>query len=128
MRAAWVAALIAVTLAGCAGTLGDQASSGAQSASMSMPGRWVLTAPNAPICGMNFTAAVGAQQGSVVPEGGCPEKLYMSRRWTLDGAALTINDEDNQSLARFTFIDSRLQGQTSAGTSITLTRDIISAQ
>ena len=127
MRAAWIAAFIALALAGCAGTLGNQASSGAQS-DMSMPGRWMLSAPNAPICGMNFNAAAGAQQGSVVAEGGCPEKFYLSRRWTLDGGALTINDEDNQPLARLNFTDGRYQGQTSAGTPITLARDVIPTQ
>ena len=44
-----------------------------------MAGRWILAAPNAPTCGINFSGAPGVQQGTLLPEGGCPEKFYLSR-------------------------------------------------
>ena len=69
--------LIALILAGCAGgpsSLGDQTASTAPTPD-SMAGRWMLSAPNAPVCGMNFGSAPGAREGSIVPEGGCPEKF-----------------------------------------------------
>ena len=69
--------LIALLLAGCAGggSLG-----GSAAPDTGMAGRWILAAPNAPICGINFAGAPGARDGAVAPEGGCPEKFFMSRR------------------------------------------------
>ena len=65
-----------------------------------MAGRWILTAPNAPSCGMNFAGAPGAREGTVSPEGGCPGKFFLSRRWALEQDALVINDDENNPLAR----------------------------
>lgn len=87
-----------------------------------MAGRWILAAPNAPVCGMNFAGAPGARDGTVSPEGGCPGKFFMSRRWTLEQGALVINDEDNQPLANFSNAGGRFEGQSTAGFPVTLSR------
>jgi hypothetical protein len=111
---------IALLLAGCAaGTFGDPIPAAHPA---TMTGRWILAAPDAPSCGMNFGGAHGAQQGTVTPEGGCPGKFYTSQRWTLEQGALAINDNANQPLAHFTFANGRFEGQDTAGTAVTLAR------
>ena len=111
--------LIAFLLAGCAGggSLG-----GSAVPDTGMVGRWMLAVPNAPICGMNFVGSPGAREGAVSPEGGCPEKFFMSRRWTLEQGALLINDEDDQPLAKLSYAGDRFEGLSTAGTPVTLSR------
>ena len=46
----------------------------------------------------------------------------MSRRWTLEQGTLAINDEDNQPLANLSYAGGRFEGQSTAGTPVTLTR------
>ena len=87
-----------------------------------MPGRWILSVPSAPICGMNFAGSPDARAGTVSPEGGCPGKFFMSRRWTLDQGTLVINDEDNQPLAKLSNAGGRFEGQSTTGMTLTLTR------
>jgi hypothetical protein len=113
--------LIALSLAGCAGG-GSLGGSVAPAPDAGMAGRWMLAAPNAPVCGMNFAGAPGARDGSVSPEGGCPEKFFMSRRWTLEQGALLINDEDDQPLAKLSYAGDRFEGLSTAGTPVTLSR------
>ncbi|HZL39150.1 MAG TPA: AprI/Inh family metalloprotease inhibitor [Pseudolabrys sp.] len=118
--------LIASLLAGCAGTpLGDAAPA---AAATDTSGRWILAAPNAPTCGLNFGGLPGAQEGRVLPEGGCPGKFFTSRRWTLEQGALVINDDENQPLARLSFADGHYEGQATSGMPVTLTRQIIEPQ
>jgi len=119
-----VGALITLVLAGCAGerfSFSDNASA-AQAPDTAMNGRWILSAPNAPACGINFTGVPGAREGSVSPEGGCPGKFFMSRRWTTADGALIINDAENQPLAQLNFAGGRFEGQSTAGTPVTLAR------
>ena len=87
-----------------------------------MTGRWILTAPNAPSCGLNFGGAPGAQQGIVAAEGGCPGKFFTSRRWKMDQSALTISDQNNQMLARLDFDGAQFAGQATGGMLVTLSR------
>jgi hypothetical protein len=111
---------IAMLLAGCAtGKFGDSIPAAHPA---TMTGRWILAAPAAPSCGMNFGGAPGAQQGTVTPEGGCPGKFYTSQRWILEQGALAINDYADQPLAHFTFANGRFEGQDTAGTAVTLAR------
>ncbi|MEP7030590.1 MAG: AprI/Inh family metalloprotease inhibitor [Pseudolabrys sp.] len=112
--------LIALLLAGCASSPFGGSSTG--TAPQGMSGRWMLAAPNAPMCGMNFGGAASAREGSVSPEGGCPEKFYQSRRWTLQDTALMIVDDQNNALAQFNLAGARYEGQSTAGTPVTLTR------
>jgi len=113
--------LIALSLAGCAGG-GSLGGSAAPAPDTGMAGRWMLAAPNAPVCGMNFAGSPGAREGNVSPEGGCPEKFFMSRRWSLEQGTLAINDQDNQPLAKLSNAGGRFEGQSTAGTPVTLSR------
>ena len=116
-------ALIASMLAGCAGgQFGNAAPEAAQTLD-TIAGRWMLLAPNWPACGMNFAGAPGVRDGTVSPEGGCPEKFFMSRRWTFEQDKLTINDRENNPLAQLNFAGGRFEGKSTVGTPVTLTRD-----
>lgn len=117
-----VAVSIALTLAGCAGGPSLTSDAASPPAELVMPGRWMLAAPNAPACGMNFTAKPGATEGRVAPEGGCPERFFTSRRWTLQQNTLTISDDDNSQLAQLNFAGERFEGKSSTGTPLTLER------
>jgi hypothetical protein len=115
--------LLASMLAGCAGDpFGDTEPTTPSALTADMAGRWILAAPNAPTCGLNFGGAPGAQQGSVRPEGGCPGNFFTSRHWRLDQAMLAIDDDENQPLAQFSFAGGRFEGQTTAGMAVTLSR------
>jgi hypothetical protein len=128
MRAA-AGIFVAWLLAGCAGSpFGGAAPVAEATLDVDMTGRWILAAPNAPPCGMNFAGAPGALAGTVEPEGGCPGRFYTGRRWTLDKGALTINDDETQPLARLSFASGRYEGQATAGMPVTLTRQIIEPQ
>ena len=119
--AAAVCLALALMLAGCAS--GPSLLSGASTpAPESMNGRWVLTAPNAPPCGMNFAGATGALTGTIAPEGGCPERFYLSRRWAIGESGLTITDDDNNMLATMTFSGSAFSGTSAGGTPVKLSR------
>jgi hypothetical protein len=118
--------LIASLLAGCAGAPSGDTAPTATAADMS--GHWILAAPNAPTCGLNFSGAPGAQEGTISPEGGCPGNFFTSRHWTLAQGALTISDEDNQPLASLTVTGGRFEGQATAGMAVALTRPIIGPQ
>lgn len=86
-----------------------------------MDGRWILTAPNAPSCGLTFTAPSPAS-GSATPDGGCPERFYLSRRWRLADGTLIIVDADDTTLGTFRVNGDRFEGRSEAGTPLTLLR------
>ena len=119
--------LIALLLGGCAGgqgltTGGGAAAANAQAPETGMAGRWMLTAPNAPMCGMNFTGGAAAKTGKVSPEGGCPGNFYLSRTWALDQDTLVINDDANNALVRLSNSGGRFEGTSAAGLPVTLAR------
>jgi hypothetical protein len=87
-----------------------------------MVGRWILSAPNAPSCGMNFAARSSIAEGLIEPEGGCPGRLFMSRRWQLADGQLLISDRENAPLAQLQFADGSFQGQATDGSPLTLMR------
>ncbi len=89
-----------------------------------MTGRWMLSAPNAPACGMEFDGTPGKLQGSIVPDGGCPGNFFMSKHWafTQDTLKLTIADNKNEPLAQLNLSGEQFTGQSKAGTPITLSR------
>ena len=113
-------ALCALALGAC-GTVNDQTAQ-PQTTTDVMTGRWILAAPNAPTSGINFNGAPGVQQGTLSPDGGCPEKFYLSRSWALDQKTLVINDDSGQQLGQLTFANGRFDGQSAAGTPVTLAR------
>jgi hypothetical protein len=109
---------IALLPAGCAGGALENAAPAVAPAEMA--GRWILAAPDAPSCGMNFKGVAGANRGNVTPEGGCPGKFFTGAHWTLEQGTLAINDRANEPLAHFTFANGRFEGQDIAGTVVTL--------
>ena len=114
-------AIAALTLAAC-GSFGGQKAE-PQATTDVMAGRWILGAPNAPTCGINFSGAPGAQQGTLLPEGGCPEKFYLSRAWVLGQGTLTIIDDSDQPLAQLDFVNGRFSGTSASGMPVTLARE-----
>ncbi len=89
-----------------------------------MSGHWVLAAPNAPPCGMEFHGVPGQFQGTINPEGGCPGNFFTSKRWTFmqDTLTLTIADQNDQPLAQLSLGDGRFSGKSTAGMPVTLSR------
>jgi hypothetical protein len=118
------AVLAALMLANCSGErlFGD--SSPAQpDPTVTMTGRWILSAPNAPPCGMAFGApAPEAREGGIVPEGGCPGEFFTSRHWAFEQGGLIIKDQNNQPLAQLRSTNGRFEGTSAAGTPVTLAR------
>ena len=121
VRAA-IGVLVVLTLTGCAGEQLSLDSSAQTPVDDSMTGRWILSAPNAPSCGLEFGGAAGARAGSVAPDGGCPGNFYMSRRWAIEGGVLTITGQERQPLAQLKVVGTRFEGQSSAGMPVTLSR------
>jgi Protease inhibitor Inh len=77
---------------------------------------------NAPSCGLEFGGVPGARTGKIAPDGGCPGGFYMSRRWAMEGGALTITDGGSQLLAQFKPDGTRFEGQSTTGMPVTLAR------
>ena len=116
--------LVALTLTACAGeqlSLGSSAPAPAP-LDASMVGRWILSAPNAPSCGLEFRGPPDARSGTVAPDGGCPGGFYKSRHWAIEGGALTIAGDENQPLAQFRSTGTHFEGQSAAGIAVTLAR------
>jgi hypothetical protein len=113
-----------LTLAACStggGVAVDLAEPSGPAQPRSMAGRWMLAAPNAPACGVEFRSR-GGPAGDLTPDGGCPGNLYRSRRWTLANGALTIASDDDEALAQLQGRGEHFEGQTSDGLPLTLTR------
>lgn len=89
---------------------------------LGMEGRWVLAAPNAPSCGLTFTGPPSATEGRVTPDGGCPERFFLARRWRLADGTLTVVDGDGASLGSFRNAGDRFEGRSASETAITLSR------
>lgn len=121
VRAA-IGVLVVLTLTGCAGEQLSLDSSAQTPVDDSVTGRWILSSPNSPSCGLEFGGAAGARAGSVAPDGGCPGNFYMSRRWAIESGVLTITGQESQPLAQLKVVGTRFEGQSSAGTPITLSR------
>ena len=117
-------AALVVLLSGC--TANTLSVTGAETSMLppEMTGRWILTAPNAPSCGMQFTAR-GAGEGTVLPEGGCPGDFYLARGWRLTGGKLVIAGDNAESapLGTLEFSNNRFAGKDNAGVPITLARN-----
>jgi len=105
---------MALMLAACAGA--------PLAAPNAMAGHWKLSAPNAPFCDMSFEGEPGANQGTILPDGGCPGELFKSHGWVLAHGTLIINDAENRPLATLTRAGGRFQGTSTAGVPVTLKR------
>jgi Protease inhibitor Inh len=116
--------LVILTLTGCAGeqfSLGSSAPA-PEPVDASMAGRWTLSTPNAPSCGLEFGGTPGARSGNVAPDGGCPGNFYMTRRWGIEGSVLMITGAENQPLAQLKVAGTHFEGQSTAGIPVTLAR------
>jgi hypothetical protein len=88
-----------------------------------MAGRWLFSQPGRGQCNMNFGAAnTQAPEGTIAPEGGCPGKFYMSRKWTYDQTGLTMRDHNGQPLAQLAGAGGRFDGKATAGEAVALSR------
>lgn len=88
-----------------------------------MTGRWVLASTGSGSCGMVFNSAVGAREGSVAPEGGCPGKFFMSRKWAFEQNSLVIRNHNGEPLAQLSSAEpGRLEGRATNGDPVSLTR------
>jgi hypothetical protein len=114
------AACVAAALSACAGTLPGAVSEEPAAPKIDMAGRWLLTAPNSPPCGMMFGAG-----GTIAPEGGCPGNFFTSRHWTLEQSGLVINDHNNEPLAQLHFVGGHFEGKATSGLSVTLARSVL---
>jgi Protease inhibitor Inh len=112
---------MALLLVGCAG---EQFAAPAPKPTpkIAMAGRWTLSEPGLPPCGMNFEGAPGSTQGDIHPEGGCPGDFFMSRSWQLDGGKLTIDDYRENALATLELARGGFKGKTTAGMPLSLAR------
>lgn len=116
---------LSLLLGGCAGTpapLADAPAPAPGNDLVDMSGRWKLTAPNAPSCGMLFESLPQANQGAIKPEGGCPGQFFTSRHWTLTGAQLTISDHNQSPLARLKLSGGHFSGKSVSGIPVSLSR------
>ena len=88
-----------------------------------MPGRWLFSSPGRGQCNMTFGAAnAAASEGTIAPEGGCPGKFYMSRKWTYDQNGLTMRDHTGQPLAQLSGAGGRFDGKATTGEPVALAR------
>ena len=88
-----------------------------------MAGRWLFSSPGRGQCNMTFGAAnAAASEGTVAPEGGCPGKFYMSRKWTYDQNGLTMRDHNGQPLAQLSGGGGRFDGKAASGEPVALAR------
>ena len=124
-------ALIPVLLAltGCSGIdwPGSSSSPTAQPQAgvppVSLAGRWQLSSPSRGQCNMTFGASSpAAADGTIAPEGGCPGKFYMSRKWNYDQGGLTIGDHKSQPLGQLSHEGSQFSGKATSGEPVTLLR------
>ena len=90
---------------------------------VSLAGRWQLSSPGRGQCNMTFGASnPAAADGTIAPEGGCPGKFYMSRKWTYDQAGLTLRDHNGQPLAQLAGEGGNFQGKATGGEPVALMR------
>ena len=121
-----VVALTALT--GCNGiSLGWTGASAPEPAAPSPPpvniaGLWVLDSPGRGQCRITFGAAPNAVEGTVAPQGGCPGKFYMSRKWAFEGGNLIMRDHNGQPLAQLAQEGGNFQGKATSGEPVTLMR------
>lgn len=120
--------IVSLTVAGCSGV--SWPGSGAAPAAVqpapppvSLAGRWMLTSPGRGQCHMTFgSAGPTAVEGTIAPEGGCPGRFYMSRKWTMDGGNVVMRDHTGQPLAQLSYDGTTYQGKATSGEPVALMR------
>ena len=122
--------LVLLALTGCTGIdwPGSSSATTAQPSQagtppVSLAGRWQLSSPGRGQCNMTFGASgPTATDGTIAPEGGCPGKFYMSRKWTYDQTGLTLRDHNGQPLAQLAGEGGNFQGKATSGEPVALMR------
>jgi hypothetical protein len=121
--------IASLTVAGCSGVSWPGSSGPAPAAVQASPppvslaGRWMLSSPGHGQCHMTFgSAGPAATEGTIAPEGGCPGRFYMSRKWTAEGGAVVMRDHTGQPLAQLSFDGTTYQGKATGGEPVTLLR------
>jgi hypothetical protein len=90
---------------------------------VSLAGRWQFSSPGRGQCNMTFGASSpAATDGTIAPEGGCPGKFYMSRKWAYDQTGLTMRDHNGQPLAQLAGEGGNFQGKATSGEPVALMR------
>ena len=112
--------VLAVMLSACA--TNDGPAPPAPQPQNDMRGRWMLAAPNAPPCGMEFQGVPGQLQGTINPEGGCPGNFFTSRKWTFEHGAMIIRDHKSEVLAELSLAGGRFEGHQTGGGALSLSR------
>jgi Protease inhibitor Inh len=87
-----------------------------------LAGRWRLAAAAGGSCFMAFGVSPGADQGTIAPEGGCPENFFTSRKWTFEHGMLIIRDHKGQPLAQLSSSGDRFEGADTNGGALSLSR------
>ena len=87
-----------------------------------LAGRWKLAVAAGGACFMNFGNSPGAVQGTIAPEGGCPDNFFTSRKWTFEHDALIIRDHKGEPLAQLSFAGGRFEGRETSGAALSLSR------
>ena len=119
-----------LAVAGCSGAGINWPGSGAAPAAVqptappvSLAGRWMLTSPGRGQCHMTFgSAGPTAIDGTIAPEGGCPGKFYMSRKWNVEGGGVVMRDHNGQPLAQLSYDGVTYQGKATSGEPVALMR------
>jgi protease inhibitor Inh len=120
--------ILSLTVAGCSGV--SWPGSGAAPAAVqpaappvSLAGRWMLSSPGRGQCHMTFgSAGPTAVEGTIAPEGGCPGRFYMSRKWTVEGGNVVMRDHTGQPLAQLSYDGTTYQGKATSGDPVALMR------
>jgi hypothetical protein len=122
-RACAVVTAAALLLSACAGDKpGDTATGTTGGPAVEIAGRWLLSAPNAPACGMTFGGDRSKGEGAIAPEGGCPGQFFKSRRWALEQDALLIKDHNGETLGRLNASSNGFEGTATDGKPVALNR------
>jgi hypothetical protein len=116
---------LAASLAACAGTTSGMLTDIQPAPKIDMEGRWLLSAKNAPHCGLMFRTSPGGESGSIAPEGGCPENFFTSRAWSFESGDLVLQDHNSELLAQLRFVGGRFEGQSRSGTPLILARNLL---
>ena len=124
--------LAALALAGCggggtsfpwSGSSGTSPAAAPSAPPVNLAGRWLLSSPSRGQCHMTFGAAApSAVEGTIAPEGGCPGKFYMSRKWSYEQGNLVMRDHTGQPLAQLSGEGGNFQGKATSGEPVALMR------
>ncbi|MDB5598311.1 MAG: protease inhibitor Inh [Xanthobacteraceae bacterium] len=125
-------AVLALAVTGCAADRvsdrvypapGARAAAASGAPAVDVGGRWTLASAGGGSCAVTLSGAPGAAEGSIKPEGGCPGKLFTSRKWSLQQGALVIQDHTGAQLAQLAMSSpAQFAGTAGGGQQLTLSR------